>query len=265
MADQNKPRKDPTAVDDTKLRLYGPAIRPDGRQTMLRMKKSENNPVLEADLGIKTEGRNGKEGYPIKIETPMAPRPFKTLMNLIKNVAKSKVPCEFEMDNWGHPFMWDKDAGKNVRSKDRMIISRFQISKREDGVVTFGVTAKGKEDVTFEFKDDEFHPITQNGQPVDVKISSALSAIAWAEALSEVYFTHYTVNWQEPEFQKRRRLENMQNAQGRGQGGGGNYQNRNNGGGGNNYQNNQQQQQRPAPSAPAAAMDDNGFDDDIPF
>lgn len=259
MANEQKPRKEPTAIDDGKLRLYGAPIKEGARGTMFRLKKVENNPVLEADSGTKTEPKNGRDGYPIKIETPMAPRPFRRLMNLIISVAKFKGATEFEMENWGHPFIYDKEKGGNVRSKDRLIISRFQVAKREDGVVTFAVSAKGRDTLSWEFRGDEFHKVQQKGQPVDEGTDSAQSAIAWAESLIDVYFHHFTANWAEPEFQRRRRLENMQNAQNRGGNNQGQRQQYNgNSGGGNNQAPRQQGQQ------PAAQMDDS-FDDDIPF
>lgn len=260
MADDRKPRKDPTAIDDGKLKLYAEPLKQDGtaRSPSLRVKMIENNPCIHVDLGIKTEGRNGKEGYPISIETPMEPRSFYTLMSLIDEVAAYKGECAFEMDNWGHPFMWDRDQGKNVRSKERLIISRFQIAKRADGLVTFGVTAKGKNDVTFEFKPNEFHPVMQNGQAVPVQISSRLAAQSWARVWKDVYLQHFERKWEEPAFLKQRRLENMQRASGGSGGSQGNYNN---------------QQQRPqqnsysapasAPSAPAGGDDFGG--EDIPF
>jgi hypothetical protein len=143
-----------------------------------------------------------------------------------------------------------------------MIISRFQVAKREDGTVTFGATAKGKPDLIHEFAQDEFHPIMQNGQPASVSFTSGHSAQAMAEAWREVYYERFTNKWEEPEYQKKRRLENMARANG----GGGGYQQRpqGNGGGNNSGNNNQQQQSRPAP---APMGNDSGFEDgdDIPF
>lgn len=263
MADDRKPRKDPTAIDDGKLKLYAKPLKDDGvaRSPSLRVKMIENNPCIHVDLGIKTEGKGGRDGYPISIETPMEPRSFMLLMNLIEDVASYKGVCSFVMENWGHPFIWDRDAGKNVRSKERLVVSKFCISKREDGMVTFGVTAKGKQDVEFEFTPNEFHVIIPNGGIADVSLSSKLAAKAWATVWKEVFPQHFERNWAEPEFQKRRRLENMQRANGGGGGGGNNYNRQNNNGGGG-----QQQQQRPAqtqqPVSQASGFDD---DDDIPF
>lgn len=252
MAD-NKPRKDPDVFSDSKLKLYAKPLADGARSPSLRVKMIENNPCIEVDLGIKTEGKNGRDGYPIKIESPMEPKTFRMLMNLIIRTAAYPNVCAMEMENWGHPFIWDRDAGKNVRSKDRLIVSRFSIAKREDGMVVLGVTAKGKKDVEFEFLPNEFHPLMQNGQPLEVKMSSPMAATAWAEIWKDLFNQHFTSNWVEPEFQKKRRLENIQRANGGGSGGG------------NNYSNQQQrpQQQQSAPSANIGS----GFDDgeDIPF
>lgn len=248
MAEQ-KPRREPTVIDDNKLRLWGAKLRQDGRSSMLRVKMIENNPGIEVDLGFKTEPKNGKEGYPIKIETPMAPVPFRQLMNLVVRVAQNKGACEFEKDNWGHPFLWDAEQRKNVRSKERMIISRFQIAKREDGVVTLGVTAKGRDDVIFEFKEDEFHMTMQGGQPASVSITSPQAAIAWAETMIDVYFAFFADKWKEPEYQKAKRLERAQKF-----------------GDKPSYGNQQQSRPQQQAAAPAAAPSDaDMFDEDIPF
>lgn len=258
---EERNRRDPEAIDDGKLRLYGPPLKEGAKSSMIRVKPDpkNNNPIIEVDFGYKTEPKAGKaEGYPVKIETPMAPIPFRTLMNLIIRVASFKGEVSFEVDNWGFPFMWDAELRKSVRAKEKMIISRFQVAKRADGVVTLGITAKGKPDMIHEFKADEYHLIMQNGQPVDLSISSREAAIATAEAWIEVYYNRFCNKWEEPEYQKKRRLENMQRAQGNS--GGYPPKQQNNSGGGYN---NNQQQQKPA-SAPIG--DGGGFDDgDIPF
>jgi len=264
MADDRKPRKDPTAIDDGKLKLFAKPLKDDGsaRAPSLRVKMIENNPCIHVDLGIKTEGRNGKEGYPISIETPMEPRSFNMLMCIIMDVAAAKGACSLEMENWGHPFLWNKDQGKNVRSPERMIISRFCISKRDDGMVTFGVAAKGKQDVTFEFTPNEFHALTQNGQAVGVSISSKLAAQAWAGVWKDLYVTHFERNWVEPEFMKKRRLENMQRANG-----GGSGYNSAPAGGGQQQRPQQQNNYQQQPTAPAGGGGVPDFDvgEDIPF
>ncbi|MNQ02260.1 hypothetical protein D3C85_149290 [compost metagenome] len=257
-----KARRDPMCLDDSKLRLYGTPIQDGAYPPSLRIKLIENNPCIEVDLGMKTE-----KGYPMKIEGPMDPQAFSTLLVLLEKVAAYPNAISFEVENWGHPFIWDRDQGKSIRSKDRVVISKTQVQKREDGVVTIALAAKKMQLVEFVFQPGEFHPITQNGQAAPLKITSPVAAAGWATAMREIFMTNFAINWKEPEFQKKKRLERMQNAQnggGQRQGGGGNNYNRNGGGGGGNNYNGgqQQQQQRPAP-APAPASD--SFDDDIPF
>jgi hypothetical protein len=254
----DKARRDPMCLDDSKLRLYGTPIQEGAYAPSLRVKLIENNPCLEVDLGMKTE-----KGYPMKIEGPMDPQQFNNLLILLEKVAAYPNAISFEMENWGHPFIWDREQGKSIRSKDRVIISKTQVQKREDGVVTIALAAKKMQLVEFEFQPGEFHPITQNGQPAPLKITSPVAAAGWAKVIGDIYNTNFAVNWKEPEFQKKKRLERMQNAQQRQGGGGGGQQfNRNGGGGGGNNYNSNQQQQR-APQAPAPASD--SFDDDIPF
>lgn len=262
---QKKPRRDPASIDDPKLRLYGKPINDTGRQTSLRIKMdANNNPIIEVDTGTKTEGRNGKEGYPIKMETPMSPIPFRKLMDLIERVANFKGGAvEFELDNWGKPWIYDKAAGKNVKATDPMQITRFQIAKREDGMVTFGCAAKNKPEIVFEFKDDEWHILTQKGQPVAVELSSQMAAVGWAGWWRDHFANYFDRAWVEPEFAKQRRLENMQRNQGNGRQGNGNQ----------NYQQRPQQQQQQQQYSPPPQQQQQGgsnvpndsFDDDIPF
>lgn len=256
MAEAQKPRREPQWFDDSKTHLFAQPLVDGARSPRLRVKKdNNNNPVIEVDLGMMTEPKNpGGKAYPIKIETNMSIRPFKELMALIARIAAYKGPIAFETTNWGHPFLWNNELKKNVRSEERMVISRFQIAKREDGLVTFGVTAKGKKDVTFEFKSDEFHPVTQDGQTVPVTVTSGISAASWAELMNDGFRQDFVAGWVEPEFQKKRRLENMAKAQAGQQGNSNSYQ----------QQRPPQQQAAPQQSAPASGPD-NGFDDDIPF
>lgn len=253
---ERKPRKEPTALDDWKLRLFAKPIQDGAKQPSLRVKLVENNPCIEVDLGIKTEGKNGREGYPISIETPMEPITFQALLDLIKRVANFKGQVAFELENWGKPFIWDRDQGKNVRAKEAMVISRFSIGKRDDGTVFFGVAAKNKPSIEFEFKSNEWHQLYQNGAKVTAEISSSLAATAWANAWAEIYFQHFTSKWEEPAYLKQRRLENAQ----RHGGGGGGYQ------GQPRAESNSPAQVNAAsaPSAPAV-MDMDSFDEDLPF
>lgn len=262
-----KKRREMNALDDKKLHLFAKApLREGGMTPRLRIILDENNPVVDVDLGMKTEGRNGKEGYPISIKTPMAIRPLRQFLNLVIYVARQKGEFAMGMDNWGYPFMWDKDLGKNVRSKDRLLISHFEIMKRGNGAVTLGVAAKGKDTVEFDFASDEFHPVTQNGQAVDITLDSASAAVAWAEQLLETITHLHAAGWEEPEWQKQRRLENARKHNGGG-GGNGSYGSGNSGNSnGGNYP---PRQSQPAPQQAAPAYGGGGdvdsFDEEIPF
>lgn len=264
MSQENTTRKQRTlnALDDSKLKLYGPTLREGGYSSNLVLKQIENNPAFVLNYGFKSEPKSGKEGYPVRLDVPMSPRPFRTLMNLIIKVSQYKSACSFEMDHWGHPFIWDKSQEKNVRSKDRLLIARFSIGKRDDGTVYLGVASKGKDTVEFEFKGDEYHPITQNGQPVSVSIDSPLAAQSWAESLLDVYFKIYVGKWEEPEFEKRKRIERMERAQGR-QGGYNNQGNQGNRGGQGGYNNGGGNRPPQQPQQNMASVD--SFDDDLPF
>lgn len=252
----DKARRDPMSLDDSKLRLYGNPIQEGAFPPSLRLKLIENNPCIEVDLGMKTE-----KGYPMKIEGPMDPKNYALLMLLLKKVATYPKAISFEMENWGYPFIWDREQGKSIRSKDRKIISKTQVQKREDGIVTIALAAAKMQVIEFEFGAGEYHPVTQLGQPAPTQLISANSAESWAQMMHDIYFENFAVNWKEPEFQKKKRLERMANAQQRaGGGGGGGYnggQQRQGGG----YQ--QPAQQAPRPQAAAPSSD--SFDDDIPF
>lgn len=254
-----KPPRDPMSLDDPKLRLYGKPLQEGAYAPSLRVKLIENNPCLEVDCGFKSD-----KGYPQKIEGPMDPQAFNTLMTLIEKVAAYPNEISFEMENWGYPFIWDNEQKKSIRSKERLVISKTQVAKRADGAVVIALAAKRMPVVEFLFEPGEFHPITQNGQPAPVKLTSPMAAAGWAQALRDIYNTNFAINWVEPAYAKQKRLERMQNAQNRQNGGGGgsNNYNRNNGGGGNNYN----QQQAPRQQAPAADFDaGDSFDGDIPF
>lgn len=249
---KKRERREIYVMDDKKLHLYAKPLQEGAYSPRLRVLFKENNPCIEVNCGTKTE-----KNYAITIEAPMAPLPFRTLMMLIEKVAASKQPCAFEMDNWGYPFIWDRAQGKNVRSKERLIISRTSVMKREDGVVAIALAAKNKPTVQFEFQSDEFHPILQNGQTLDVGITSSMAAAAWASQMKDIVTSCYVDNWAEPEYEKKRRLERMQNNQ---NGQGNRYQNQSSNNRGSQQNSNGQNSQQPS-----ASYQDNDDDDDIPF
>lgn len=257
-----KPPRDPMCLDDPKLRLYGKPLQEGAYPPSLRVKLIENNPCIEVDCGYKSD-----KGYPQKIEGPMDPKEFNTLLVLIGRVAAYPNEISFEVENWGYPFIWDNEQKKSIRSKERLVISKTQVAKRADGAVTIALAAKRMPVVEFLFEPGEFHPITQNGQPADVKLTSPMAASGWAEGMRIIYNTNFALKWEEPAYSKQKRLERMANAQNRQNGGGGG------GNGGNNFNRNSgggfQQQQPQAPRQQAPAADFGGgaesFDEDIPF
>lgn len=245
MSDQNKQKKrrDPHVFDDNKLYLFTTPINPGDRAPRLRIKLYENNPIVDVDYGQKTD-----KGYQVSHDTPIDPIVLQQILTLIEMAAKSKGECAFELDNWGHPFMWDRELSKNVRSKEKMNISRIEIGKRDSGEVYLKYAAVKKPEVEFVFRDKEdYHRLQIAGNPMPISILSSVAATSWAKAMNAIYFSFYANQWEEPEWRKRFRLEMMQKNSGGG--------NRNSGGG--NYQKPQQ--------TPAAAPMNNDYDEDFPY
>jgi len=243
---QTKARREISAIDDKKLRLYArQPLRDGGWKPELRVLPKENNPCIEVSLGYKND-----RGYLQKIELPMAPVPFETLLQLIERVAKHSQACSFEFGVRGRPWIWNREQGKNIRSPEVMDIGKIEVGKREDGSVYLLVGGRGSKDlVEFDFKADEYHPITQNGVPVAVGIDSSTAACAWVKVIRDVYSAYFNHKWEEPAYEREKRLERARNAQQGGQRQG-NY---------NQGSNNSQSRPAPAPNP----MDE--FDDDIPF
>lgn len=249
MSTNRRPPKDPTVFDDTKLYLTTTPLAPGDMPPRLRIKLYENNPVIDVNYGQKTD-----RGFQLKHDTPIDPIVLGNMLTMIELAARSKGAVSFELDNWGHPFFWDKEMGKNVRSKEKMNISRIEIGRRETGEVYLKYLAVKKPELEFVFSDNqEYHKHKQDGNPMPVSISSMISAISWSKAISAIYYSFYSTKWEEPEWRKRHRLEQAAKFAGGGQGGGGQQ-------GGGNYQkpaNNSNQNQQ------SSGMDDMG--DDIPF
>lgn len=255
---EQKAQKPLDVLNDNKLVLWG-TKRDDGTTPFIRVKRIENNPAIELNTGKKTQ-----KGAPIKLETPMNPRVFRAFMKLLIKIGSGKTVGSYELRNDGFPFEYNRDQGRSVRSQERKTISIFSIGRRENGEVFFAIAAPGKPTDEIVFREDDFHIFMQNNQPVDVHLSSGLAAAAWAETVMDAYFNLFSGDWSEPEWQRRKRLENASKY---GNGGGGyngggqrqnnNYQQNNNGGGG------YQQQQRQQPQQQQQSSD--GFDDDIPF
>lgn len=258
MSDQKKVYE-PIVFDDPKLRLYGFPVAPNAKAPSFKWRLIENNPTIEIDYGTQND-----KGQRVNHQTPMDPIEINRISEIIKIVAVSKVPVSYAFDNWGHPFIWDRDLKRSVRSKEKMNLSQVEIGKKETGEVYIKYMSYKKPDAEFVFGDGQWHQIQQNGTPAPVGVVSRVSAMAWANALTSIYNTYYATNWTEPEWRRKFRLERQAQFAGGGQGGGnrnyGGNQN-NNQGGGYNQQNQQPQQQNNNYNQSI----DNSFDDDISF
>lgn len=262
---QKKPPRDKMCFDDGKLTLWGKPLQEGASSPSFSIKPNENNPGVEINTGLKTD-----RGYPIKMEGRLDPIVFKTLLNLIVQVAGSPSGTAFEMECWGKPWIWDKGQGKNVRASEFMIECCLRVAKRDDGMVTLSAAAKNKPTIEFEFAPSEFHPITQNGQRVSVAISSPMAAAAWADSWTEIFFNRFVKDWKEPEFEKQKRLDRMKKAQEKFGGGGnrnGNNQRPQQSGGYNSGQNSGNGGQRPQSGGSNFEDfgDNDSFDEEIPF
>ncbi len=248
----------PNIWNDSKLKLKAAPLQDGAWDPVLRIKQRENNPCIEISTGVKTQ-----KGVVIKHDIGMGPREFEELIYMMEQVARAKAAVSFELENWGYTYFFDRETNKSKRSENVEILARFSLEKREDGMVLFTVALKnGKMVIPFEFKGSEYHRWMQNGQYVPDAESSKIAALAWCSNVRNAYNFMYASNWEEPAFEKKKRMERIQNATGAAGGGGGfggGQQNRSFGG----PKPPQQQGYRP-PSAPTAPVV-NAFDDDIPF
>ena len=236
--------------NDTKLVLRAPPVQEGGWDARLRVKMRQNNPCIEINSGIKTS-----KGKIMKYDVPMAPRPFEQLMYMVERVAHSKVPVAFELENWGYQYRWNSSTNKSERDAEISVIARFSIAKDETGIVSLSVAVQnGKTVIRFPFAGDEYHRWMANGNYMEPGEVSKLEALSWATTWREVYIQSFVTKWEEPEWEKAKRIERM--AQATGGGGGGGFQNRQNNQGGGGFQ---KQAQSPASSP----MD--SFEDDLPF
>lgn len=263
MADnqQQSKRREPHVFDDSKLRLYGPVVKDGGKKPSFRIKLYENNPVFDVDYGYATD-----KGYRVSHETPIDPVVFRQFLIYLSQVAKSSGAAAVMMENDGHPWIWDKDLGKNQRSKERMSVSTIEIGKNDQGVVYLKYITHRNPEVTFSFTNEplDYHRFKAgDGSPLQTGRSSANLALAWADSLESVYFPYYSLKWTEPEWRRRFRMEQAQKNSG------------NKGGYGGNNGGEQRPQGNPADAGQAGAYtppssnddsgDDFGYDDHIPF
>ncbi len=259
---------EPDVFTDNKIKLYGKPLQEGAWSPMLRIKMSGNNPVVECSTGLKDP-----KGRPVRIDTPMSPVTLYQLLNVIDSVANSKAATSYELENWGHEFKWDPDQSKSVRSPERSVISRFSVEKTEEGVVKLTIAGGGRNRnvVPFEFGGDDWHKWMKDGNYVPEAGQSVIAVKAWTDVIRRVYISNFIHGWEEPAYERERRLQRIAAATGQGGGGksyggggkpNGGYNN-NQGGAKPQYNNNHGQQ----PQRPAAPPQDFGdmFDDDVPM
>lgn len=245
MSNQNQRKKYvPIVFDDPKLRLYGFPLQAGGKKPSFKWRLIENNPAIEIDYGYQDE-----RGNRVSHQTPMDPLELNRVALLIHHVAKSKVPINFTIDNWGHPFIWDKELRKSVRSKEKMNLSQLEVGKKETGEVYITYNSYKKPAAEFIFSDGDWHQLQQSGTPAPTGINSPIIAMSWANLLSQVYNSYYATNWEEPEWRRKFREEMAKKFAG---------------GGGQQQQAPQQQpQQQSAPQQQWSP--ESSFDDEIEF
>lgn len=247
----NAPRKPPREydiTDDKKLMLWGAPLTADAFPIRLKFGVDDDNQILmEIDSGTKTE-----KNFPIKVEAPMSLPNFRQLMSLIERVATFKGGgVAFECDIKGHPWIYDRAQGKNIKSKEALLVAQVLVEKRDNGQVLLKVTAPKKPEMRFEFAQNDYLTTTQNGSAVPLAFSSQETAVAWATGWRDILTAKLERVWKEPDYQRNYRLQKAaENAQRHGGGGGG--------------------APRPQHSAPAAApaqtqAGSDVFDDDVFF
>lgn len=255
----------PDVFSDDKLYLYGKPIQEGGWNPRMRVKKRGNNPCLEISTGLKD-----KKDRQIKNDIPMAPRVFEELLYVLETVATYNSSISFELENWGYQYKWNPQTNKSERGQEVEVIARISITKDESGMIGLIFAFRGgKTIVPFYFEADQYHKWMRGGNYLSDADQSKIAAISWAKMMREVYTHMYLTEWKEPEWQKQKRIERMNNATGGN--GGNNYSQRqgNSGGGNNQYQQRQTTNQAPSNGGGDAFSNSFGsgmsFDDDIPL
>lgn len=209
-------------------------------QADLRVGVLENCPFMTVRTRVDGDANHGK------IDANMDPKTWYALMALIRAVAMSNGPvAPKSVDNYGHPFI------NGQRSREKKIMSRTTVQKKEDGVIYISITAGSKRPVIeFPFLADEYHAfVGDQGQPMSPAEVSRYCAIGmvniWEKMMAQVLVDHYA----KPEWMVKREQQQQQDG-GQQQN---NYQQRQQPQQQNNYQ---QSQQSHSPSM-------NDFDDDI--
>lgn len=234
MAQQQFKKREKTALDHMKLRLYGEKV--DGSKdspSFLFYMTMDGNPRIDVYTGVQGDKDNGL------IRAAMDIRTARAFLKLTEHVVAHDGACRFYIENQN--YTWP--GGK--RSEKPVLVSRTVVGKAEDGRIYFSVIAEGRPKAIFYMTSPFFHKMTDaEGQRIDVKLESRLFTEGYIEHVGELMSSVATKIYVEP----------APRNPPPGQSGGGYQQNSNSGGG---YQQKQQQQAAPKP--------DNKFDDDIPF
>lgn len=235
-----KPRKPPCVIDDLKLRVYAAnPIEPGAKKPYARLKMRENNPILYFDYGTRKNDR------PISHDTAINPVVLRQIQRVMQIATRTKEPFSVVFNNWGKPFVLDKATGQRGPAKEPMNISNLEVGRNAAGIIFWKYSAYGKPDLEFEFGEDQWHHLkTADGNPLPPQLASDIVGTAAIDAWVAAYDYEFSAKWEEPEFLKRFREQNMQKGQGGSNWGGGQQQQGGWNGGGQSQPQQQPQQQQ---------------------
>lgn len=237
----------PNVFNDSKLAITGKPIADGGWNPRMRLKKRENNPCIEVSTGLQD-----KKGRQQRHDIPMSPRVLEEFLYVLEVVANYKAAVSYELENWNYVWRWNQAEGKSTRSDQVEVIGKISINKNNEGVVNVDFSFhSGKVIVPFAFLPDEYHKWMQGGNYMSIGDQSKIAALSWIRNIRNVVDYMYVSEWEEPKWERERRLERM--AKATGQQGGGYNNNRQQGGG-----------QRPSPQ-PSQGQGDSSFGASMDF
>lgn len=254
MSNNQAPRKEqPWLVfDDPKFALFAPVLEGGDKKPKLSGGIYENNPRLRVRTNIQSDKGNNN-GF---IDAAMDAHSFYALLQSIEELARKQGAGVVRVNNLGHPFI------QGQRSREPKIVSKTEIKKGEDGLITISITAGTRRPlIEFPFMMSEYHHfLDENNQPMNLAMASRLACLGWCAMMRELMTAELSKHTAKPAWMQ-------QGGQGGGQQGGGGYNNRQgggnyNGGGNGGYQGGNNNQR---PSAPQQAQDSYSFDDDVPI
>ena len=203
----------PRISDDYEYTIQGNTLPNASYPCTLKVKLNDNNPYFELDTKLKIRDR------PFKVEIPMKLTIFHNFMELMKLVVNSENnDLSFETTLYGHPFIYDKVAGKSIKSKDKLPVAKARISRTEDGIIQLTITSKQLKDTCQEspvitFGKEEYLDITSGGKPYLSRNVSNITCLGWINSITEVVHNLSVTQWVEPEWKAKKRKErNAENA-----------------------------------------------------